>query len=171
MPGNLTLPFPPGITQVPYMSGVTREDLYTTLQTYLQYYMGLGAVYRNTPNWSNINITDSPVGFIDQISSEPKRPSQALFPFYYDKSLLWIAVNQQTADPNTTIATQLNNLRDTLDLALGPDQNAFGQQCTLAGRALHCWVTQDTWTGTFTQGAWTGFRTFIEIDYLAAYDS
>jgi hypothetical protein len=171
MPGDLTLPFPPGIEQVPYLSGVTRESLYETLQVYLQYYMGLNAVYRNTPNWSNINITDSPVGFLEHLGSKPQRPSQTLYPFYIDRNLLWVAINQQTADPNSTLDTQINNLRDNLDVALSTDQNAFGQVCTLAGRAMHCWVSDDTWAGAFTQGAWTGFRSLIEIRYITVGDS
>jgi len=171
MPGDLTIPFPPGITPIPLYTGVTRESLYTTLQIYLQYYMGLSAIFRNTPNWSNQNVTDSPIGFIDQRSSIPIRPSVNLFPFYRDKNMFWAAVSQQTSDPSVPISTQLNNLRDSLDVALSSDQNAYGPKCTLAGRAIHCWVTDDAWAGSFTQGAWTGFRTIVEIEYLAKGDS
>jgi hypothetical protein len=147
--------------------GVTREQVYTALATKISSTLGLNNFVRGWPIIQNLDVSQSPTGYLHQASSKPQQ-KRFLPPRYLDRALLCVAVAQQPIDPGITIspATQLNNYRDLLDTALASDQG--GQHvCTLGGLVEHCWVVDDTIYEALVGSAWTMFRTHIEIQYFS----
>jgi hypothetical protein len=149
-------------------TGVTRDAIYTALGTKISTTLGLNKFIRGWVTVGNLDVANSPTGFLHQAASKPIQ-KRGLPPRYIDKAHLLVAFANQTTDPGFTIspATALNNLRDLLDTALVGDQgDAF--VCTLGGLVEHCWVTDDTIFEAISGSPWTCFRTFIEIQYFSA---
>src|ERR1700680_1623665 len=147
-------------------TGVTREQVYTTLASKISSTLGLNAFIRGLPIFANLDVSQSPTGYLHQAMSKPKQ-KWGMPPRYVDLSMLWVCMAQQPLDPGiqTSPATQLNVLRDLLDVALAPDQ-AHQRVCTLGGIVEHCWVVGDTIYENITGLAWTAWHTQIETEYF-----
>lgn len=150
-------------------TGVTREQVYSALASKIQTTLGLNSLVRGWPILSNVDISQSPTGYLHQNSSKPiQEKNRRLPPRYVDSVRLWVMVAQQNTDAGiqNSPSTVLNNLRDLLDLAFVSDQ---GDQfvCTLGGLVEHCWVTDDTTFESIANSAWTLFRTHIEVQYFS----
>jgi hypothetical protein len=147
--------------------GVSRETVYTALATKIATTLGLNSFVRGWPPLANLDVSQSPTGYLHQATSKPIQ-KWGHPPVYIDRALLWVLIAQQPIDPGITTSpsTQLNVLRDLLDTALKSDQ---GDQnvCTLGGLVHHCWAVEDTIFESIAGLAWTLFRTHIEIQYFS----
>jgi hypothetical protein len=142
---------------------VTRESIYVALAKQLQTVMGLSTFYRARVNLASLNANLSPVGVLMQATSKPhyKEPMPTR---YVDTCIFVCAVTQQSTDPSYVAATQLNNMRDLLDLALAPEM-PDRSHCTLGGLIDYVRPTQDVYGETLEGYTWTHFGTTLEFRY------
>jgi hypothetical protein len=166
------MPIPIGVTQLPYPSAPeSREAIYSTLKKYILAFMSVGRVYRSEISWETVDPGLSPVAILVQSPASNPQQKQSLPPLYKDKATLRIGIANSNQDPDDDYeARTLNTLRDQLDTMVAPDQpDSF--ICTLAGRAVRCWVAKDSFAYAFSMGVWKVFSTTIEIEYLAPNNS
>jgi len=166
------MPVPLQVTQIPYPSSPTsREDLFETLKQYVLAFMAVNHVYRTDIDFRQTDPGLSPVAVLVQHPASNPTQHQSLPPLYRDKVTLRVGIAHNDDDPDDDyVSRTLNTLRDGLDLALSPDQpDTF--LCTLAGRAIRCWVAKDSFTYAFSMGVWKVFSSTIELEYLAPNNS
>lgn len=143
---------------------VARETVYSTLASLLQTGMGLTTVYRTRVNVQELNANVSPVGMLSQAHGRAFRPKESAPTRYLDTCVFTCAVAQQSVNPTYVAATQLNTLRDLLDLALKPDEPDV-TRCTLGGIVDYVRPVSDYYGETVQNGVFTQFATTLEILY------
>jgi hypothetical protein len=167
---QLILPHPvfPALRRTPWLAGQGRETIYAYLQALLENTMQLTSIRRGYPVWNQLNVNDSPVGFM-HVEGGRASNRYGFPPVYQDAVTFWVGLVQPSLDPKSVDQTGLLNLRDVLEKAFLSDQ---GDQhvSTMRGRVISLWVVQDFYQESQSVGSWTSFVSRFEVRYLSAFN-
>lgn len=116
-----------------------REAIYAALFELVSEAAEFKTKERRLKLWTDVNASDKPALFMNQVSETYARGSEAV-PARVTLTVDLFVYTNAGKDPKAIPATEMNELLDAIDAALAPSSPAPNVRQTLGGLVEHCWI-------------------------------